>query len=159
MEVTIKCEALDASSRGVPGGAVAKPRHCCSTPAAWAPVAIWQWEVPEATCGICFGEMDGCAPGVKFPGDDCPPGASLAQLAANGDPASQAAPRAAVAKLILPRRAIPRSVRPLQARVPHDLRDADDRVGRSEVRAKVPPVQATLGVCGVPVTGQKASGC
>lgn len=35
-------------------------------------VASWTWNGPEELCGICHGELDGCAPEAQFPGDDSP---------------------------------------------------------------------------------------
>jgi len=36
-------------------------------------VARWSWGTPaDDVCGICQSPFEGCAPGVKFPGDDCP---------------------------------------------------------------------------------------
>lgn len=40
----------------------------------WHAVAEWRWDVNDETCGICRNPFNGCAPGVKYPGDDCPPG-------------------------------------------------------------------------------------
>ncbi|GMH55467.1 hypothetical protein TrRE_jg3299 [Triparma retinervis] len=36
-------------------------------------IARWSWGTPaDDVCGICQSPFEGCAPGVKFPGDDCP---------------------------------------------------------------------------------------
>jgi len=39
-------------------------------------VAHWTWNCggddDEDVCGICQGEFEGVAPGVKYPGDECP---------------------------------------------------------------------------------------
>jgi len=36
-------------------------------------VANWQWGTPaDEVCGICQTPFEGCAPGVKYPGDECP---------------------------------------------------------------------------------------
>jgi hypothetical protein len=41
----------------------------------WHGVAKWKWEVAdEEVCGICRMPYEACCPGVKYPGDDCPPG-------------------------------------------------------------------------------------
>ncbi|GAX76534.1 hypothetical protein CEUSTIGMA_g3980.t1 [Chlamydomonas eustigma] len=39
----------------------------------WHAVAEWTWaEGDDEVCGICRGPYDGCAPDVKYPGDDSP---------------------------------------------------------------------------------------
>jgi anaphase-promoting complex subunit 11 len=36
-------------------------------------VAKWTWGTPsDEVCGICQSPFEGCAPGIKFPGDECP---------------------------------------------------------------------------------------
>ena len=36
-------------------------------------VASWSWGTPiDEVCGICQTPFEGCAPGVKYPGDECP---------------------------------------------------------------------------------------
>lgn len=40
----------------------------------WKTVAEWHWQVEDERCGICRSQYDACPPGVKYPGDDCPPG-------------------------------------------------------------------------------------
>ena len=39
----------------------------------WHCVAVWKWEIDDEVCGICRMPFESCCPGVKFPGDDCPP--------------------------------------------------------------------------------------
>ena len=39
----------------------------------WHGVAIWKWDLDEDCCGICRNPFESCPPGVKYPGDDCPP--------------------------------------------------------------------------------------
>ena len=39
----------------------------------WHGVAVWKWEIDEDVCGICRMPFEACCPGVKYPGDDCPP--------------------------------------------------------------------------------------
>jgi anaphase-promoting complex subunit 11 len=40
----------------------------------WHGVSIWKWDVPgEEVCGICRMPYESCCPGIKYPGDDCPP--------------------------------------------------------------------------------------
>ena len=40
----------------------------------WLGVASWNWNVEnEDVCGICRAPFESCPPGVKYPGDDCPP--------------------------------------------------------------------------------------
>jgi anaphase-promoting complex subunit 11 len=36
-------------------------------------VAEWRWGIDEDVCGICRSAFEACCPGVKYPGDDCPP--------------------------------------------------------------------------------------
>ena len=36
-------------------------------------VAEWRWGIDEDVCGICRNSFESCCPGVKYPGDDCPP--------------------------------------------------------------------------------------
>uniref|UniRef100_A0A7S1ZN03 Anaphase-promoting complex subunit 11 n=1 Tax=Ditylum brightwellii TaxID=49249 RepID=A0A7S1ZN03_9STRA len=39
----------------------------------WHGVARWHWNCgDEEVCGICQSAFEGVAPGVKFPGDECP---------------------------------------------------------------------------------------
>ena len=35
-------------------------------------VAKWSWNANDDVCGICQSEFEGVAPGVKYPGDECP---------------------------------------------------------------------------------------
>lgn len=35
-------------------------------------VAAWSWNANDDVCGICQSAFEGTAPGVKFPGEDCP---------------------------------------------------------------------------------------
>jgi anaphase-promoting complex subunit 11 len=35
-------------------------------------VAQWSWNANDDVCGICQTAFEGTAPGVKFPGEDCP---------------------------------------------------------------------------------------
>lgn len=35
-------------------------------------VARWIWDANDDVCGICQAAFEGVAPGVKFPGEDCP---------------------------------------------------------------------------------------
>lgn len=35
-------------------------------------VAKWTWNANDDVCGICQSAFEGVAPGVKFPGDECP---------------------------------------------------------------------------------------
>lgn len=48
----------------------------------WHAVAEWKWDVKneEKDCSICRFPFNGCAPEVKYPGDDCPPGIALPSL-------------------------------------------------------------------------------
>ena len=43
----------------------------------WVAVGVWKWNVENVdTCCICQQSFEACCPDCKFPGDDCPPGAS-----------------------------------------------------------------------------------
>ena len=33
-------------------------------------IAVWTWGASEDICAICQNHLDGCAPGIDFPGDD-----------------------------------------------------------------------------------------
>lgn len=35
-------------------------------------VAAWSWNANDELCGICQSAFEGTAPGVKYPGEDCP---------------------------------------------------------------------------------------
>lgn len=35
-------------------------------------VAHWSWNANDDVCGICQSAFEGVAPGVKYPGEDCP---------------------------------------------------------------------------------------
>ena len=35
-------------------------------------VAQWSWNANDDVCGICQAAFEGTAPGVKYPGEDCP---------------------------------------------------------------------------------------
>jgi anaphase-promoting complex subunit 11 len=35
-------------------------------------VARWSWNANDDRCSICQNEFEGTAPGVKYPGEDCP---------------------------------------------------------------------------------------
>jgi anaphase-promoting complex subunit 11 len=35
-------------------------------------VAQWTWNASDEVCGICQTAFEGTAPGVKYPGEDCP---------------------------------------------------------------------------------------
>ena len=35
-------------------------------------VAHWSWNANDDVCGICQFAFEGTAPGVKYPGEDCP---------------------------------------------------------------------------------------
>jgi len=35
-------------------------------------VAKWSWNANDDVCGICQSAFEGTAPGVKYPGEDCP---------------------------------------------------------------------------------------
>jgi len=35
-------------------------------------VAAWSWNANDDVCGICQSAFEGTAPGVKYPGEDCP---------------------------------------------------------------------------------------
>jgi anaphase-promoting complex subunit 11 len=35
-------------------------------------VAAWSWNANDDVCGICQASFEGCCPGVKYPGEDCP---------------------------------------------------------------------------------------
>lgn len=35
-------------------------------------VAHWSWNANDEVCGICQFAFEGTAPGVKYPGEDCP---------------------------------------------------------------------------------------
>lgn len=35
-------------------------------------VARWSWNANDDVCGICQAAFEGTAPGVKYPGEDCP---------------------------------------------------------------------------------------
>lgn len=35
-------------------------------------VAKWTWNANDDVCGICQSAFEGVAPGVKYPGDECP---------------------------------------------------------------------------------------
>jgi hypothetical protein len=35
-------------------------------------VAKWTWNANDDVCGICHSAFEGVAPGVKYPGDECP---------------------------------------------------------------------------------------
>jgi anaphase-promoting complex subunit 11 len=35
-------------------------------------VASWSWNANDEVCGICQSAFEGTAPGVKYPGEDCP---------------------------------------------------------------------------------------
>lgn len=35
-------------------------------------VASWSWNANDDVCGICQSAFEGTAPGVKYPGEDCP---------------------------------------------------------------------------------------
>jgi anaphase-promoting complex subunit 11 len=35
-------------------------------------VAHWSWNANDEVCGICQSAFEGTAPGVKYPGEDCP---------------------------------------------------------------------------------------
>lgn len=35
-------------------------------------VAHWSWNANDDVCGICQSAFEGTAPGVKYPGEDCP---------------------------------------------------------------------------------------
>lgn len=39
----------------------------------WRGVAVWKWGIEDDCCGICRMSYEACCPGVKYPGDDCPP--------------------------------------------------------------------------------------
>mmetsp|Transcript_4854 Transcript_4854/g.7064 ORF Transcript_4854/g.7064 Transcript_4854/m.7064 type:complete len:131 (-) Transcript_4854:92-484(-) len=38
----------------------------------WHGVARWSWNAGDEVCGICQSSFEGCSPGIKYPGDDCP---------------------------------------------------------------------------------------
>ena len=39
----------------------------------WHALARWTWNASDGeVCGICQGSFEGCAPGVKYPGDESP---------------------------------------------------------------------------------------
>lgn len=35
-------------------------------------VSFWSWNANDDVCGICQSAFEGVAPGVKYPGDECP---------------------------------------------------------------------------------------
>jgi anaphase-promoting complex subunit 11 len=35
-------------------------------------VAAWSWNASDDVCAVCQTEFEGTAPGVKYPGEDCP---------------------------------------------------------------------------------------
>lgn len=68
----------------------------------WHAVAEWSWKVDDENCGICRNAFNACPPGVKYPGDDCPPGIYSFISTRNRSNISRLRPRALVIRIMFP---------------------------------------------------------